>query len=186
MVFVLFDMCYQCTVEVGWCWECTPLVNIRFKTYIPIPVLQGFPESCLQYRSFSNSGLDDRLDVAISLLCIGLYPNVCVYKDKRKVLCESRPALIHKSSVNCPFGSKDCKFPTPFFVFGEKVVIVVHTIYFLMSTTCLFVVLIPKLTSVPLLFNTFYYDKHYRYISWLLNVVYRFVQELSAPNKWQW
>jgi len=32
----------------------------------------------------------------------GLYPNVCMHKEKRKVLTtEARAALIHKSSVNC-------------------------------------------------------------------------------------
>lgn len=51
---------------------------------------------------------------------MGLYPNVCYHKEKRKVLTtESRAALVHKSSVNCT--NKDIKFPSPFFVFGEKV-----------------------------------------------------------------
>ncbi|XP_076801583.1 ATP-dependent RNA helicase A-like isoform X1 [Clavelina lepadiformis] len=86
-----------------------------------ILINEGFPEDCLASHSFNNCGPDSKLDVAISLLCIGLYPNVCIYKEKRKVICESRPALIHKQSVNCPFGNKDCIFPMPFFVFGEKI-----------------------------------------------------------------
>lgn len=34
---------------------------------------------------------------------------------------ESRAALIHKSSVNCPHKFQELKFPLPFFVFSEKI-----------------------------------------------------------------
>lgn len=69
---------------------------------------------------FNFTGPDRNLDMVISLLCMGLYPNVCYHKEKRKVLTtESRAALVHKSSVNCT--NKDIKFPSPFFVFGEKI-----------------------------------------------------------------
>ena len=51
---------------------------------------------------------------------MGLYPNVCYHKDKRKVLTyDHKSALVHKSSVNCD--SRSITFPSPFFVFGEKV-----------------------------------------------------------------
>jgi len=51
---------------------------------------------------------------------MGLYPNVCFHKEKRKVLTtESKAALIHKTSVNC--SNFEQNFPFPFFVFGEKV-----------------------------------------------------------------
>lgn len=51
---------------------------------------------------------------------MGLYPNVCFHKEKRKVLTmESKSALIHKTSVNC--SNFEQNFPFPFFVFGEKV-----------------------------------------------------------------
>ena len=57
---------------------------------------------------------------AITLLGLGLYPNVCYHKEKRKVLTvESKAALVHKSSVNC--SNYEIKFPSPFFIFGEKV-----------------------------------------------------------------
>ncbi len=57
---------------------------------------------------------------AITLLVMGLYPNVCFHKEKRKVLTtESKAALVHKSSVNC--NNKEIHFASPFFVFGEKV-----------------------------------------------------------------
>ena len=50
----------------------------------------------------------------------GLYPNVCMHKEKRKVLTtEARAALIHKSSVNCSRETLVC--PIPFFVFNEKI-----------------------------------------------------------------
>uniref|UniRef100_H2YB32 RNA helicase n=1 Tax=Ciona savignyi TaxID=51511 RepID=H2YB32_CIOSA len=105
----------------------------------------GFPEECLASQRFNNCGPDTKLDVAISLLCIGLYPNICIYKEKRKVICESRAALIHKSSVNCPFGNKDCLFPSPFFIFGEKIrtravsaklISMINPLQFLMFTPC--------------------------------------------------
>lgn len=65
---------------------------------------------------------DNRLDVVVSLVAFGSYPNVCFHKEKRKILTtEGRNALIHKSSVNCPFSSHEISYPSPFFVFGEKV-----------------------------------------------------------------
>ncbi|XP_054835907.1 ATP-dependent RNA helicase A isoform X2 [Eublepharis macularius] len=87
-----------------------------------ILVNSGFPEECLMTQIFNNTGPDNNLDVVISLLAFGLYPNVCYHKEKRKILTtEGRNALIHKSSVNCPFSSQDMKYPSPFFVFGEKI-----------------------------------------------------------------
>ncbi|XP_056387863.1 ATP-dependent RNA helicase A isoform X2 [Hyla sarda] len=82
----------------------------------------GFPEECLMNQVFNNTGPDNNLDVVISLLAFGVYPNVCYHKEKRKILTtEGRNALIHKSSVNCPFSSQEMKYPSPFFVFGEKI-----------------------------------------------------------------
>lgn len=71
---------------------------------------------------FTTMGPDNNLDVVVSLLTFGSYPNVCFHKEKRKILTtEGRAALIHKSSVNCPFSSHDMSYPSPFFVFSEKV-----------------------------------------------------------------
>ena len=64
---------------------------------------------------------DDRLDAVISLLSIGLCPNVAVHTEGRKVLVDGKGALLHKSSANCPYSNKGVKFPYPTFVFGEKV-----------------------------------------------------------------
>ncbi|XP_025088633.1 ATP-dependent RNA helicase A-like [Pomacea canaliculata] len=51
---------------------------------------------------------------------MGLYPNVCYHQEKREVLTqESNAALIHKSSVNC--SNFEIHFPSPFFIFGEKI-----------------------------------------------------------------
>uniref|UniRef100_G3TQL7 ATP-dependent RNA helicase A n=1 Tax=Loxodonta africana TaxID=9785 RepID=G3TQL7_LOXAF len=87
-----------------------------------ILINSGFPEECLLTQVFTNTGPDNNLDVVISLLAFGVYPNVCYHKEKRKILTtEGRNALIHKSSVNCPFSSQDMKYPCPFFVFGEKI-----------------------------------------------------------------
>ncbi|XP_078263717.1 ATP-dependent RNA helicase A isoform X2 [Rhinoraja longicauda] len=87
-----------------------------------ILINSGFPEDCLMTQVFNNTGPDNNLDLVISLLCFGLYPNVCYHKEKRKILTtEGRNALIHKSSVNCPFSNQDTKYPSPFFVFGEKI-----------------------------------------------------------------
>jgi len=55
-----------------------------------------------------------------ALLNVGLYPNICMHKQKRTVVTtEGKIALIHKSSVNC--SNKEIIFPSPFFIFGEKV-----------------------------------------------------------------
>nr|XP_040564677.1 dosage compensation regulator-like isoform X2 [Lepeophtheirus salmonis] len=80
----------------------------------------GFPEECMIPQCYNFSGPDGKLDVVIALLIMGLYPNICMHKEKRKVLTtEARTALVHKSSVNC---SKEAiEFPLPFFVFGEKI-----------------------------------------------------------------
>jgi ATP-dependent RNA helicase A len=73
-------------------------------------------------QMFNAVGPDNGLDVVVSLLTFGSYPNVCFHKEKRKILTtEGRNALIHKTSVNCPFSSQDMTYPSPFFVFGEKV-----------------------------------------------------------------
>uniref|UniRef100_A0AAQ5ZB70 RNA helicase n=1 Tax=Amphiprion ocellaris TaxID=80972 RepID=A0AAQ5ZB70_AMPOC len=87
-----------------------------------ILVNAGFPEECLLTQMFNTVGPDNNLDVVVSLLTFGLYPNVCYHKEKRKILTtEGRNALIHKSSVNCPFSSQDMTYPSPYFVFSEKI-----------------------------------------------------------------
>jgi ATP-dependent RNA helicase A len=43
-----------------------------------------------------------------------------MHREKRKVITtEGKAALVHKSSVNCT--NRDYIFPSPFFVFGEKI-----------------------------------------------------------------
>lgn len=77
---------------------------------------------CLLTETFDAVAPDNRLDVVVSLVAFGSYPNVCFHKEKRKILTtEGRNALIHKTSVNCPFSSHDISYPSPFFVFSEKV-----------------------------------------------------------------
>ncbi|XP_021355773.1 ATP-dependent RNA helicase A-like protein [Mizuhopecten yessoensis] len=85
-----------------------------------ILINSGFPEECLLPQVYNYNGPDSNLDMVVTLLCMGLYPNVCFHKDKRKVLTtESRAALVHKSSVNC--NNFECRFPSPYFIFGEKI-----------------------------------------------------------------
>ncbi|XP_017017608.1 dosage compensation regulator mle isoform X1 [Drosophila kikkawai] len=82
----------------------------------------GFPEECMlpHHVEADSEKTDPMLDVALALLCLGLYPNICVHKEKRKVLTtESKAALLHKTSVNC--SNLAITFPYPFFVFGEKI-----------------------------------------------------------------
>lgn len=53
-------------------------------------------------------------------MTMGMYPNVCFHKEKRKILTTGcKAALIHKGSVN--MSKFEQNFPSPFFVFGEKV-----------------------------------------------------------------
>ncbi|XP_070532711.1 ATP-dependent RNA helicase A-like isoform X2 [Ptychodera flava] len=84
-----------------------------------ILISSDFPEDCVAPQIFHFTGPDSKLDVVITLLVMGLYPNVCYHKEKRKLLTtEGRAALIHKHSVNC--SNREQNFPSPFFVFGEK------------------------------------------------------------------
>lgn len=80
----------------------------------------GFPEEAMATQYYVFNGPDARLDMVTSLLVMGHYPNICFHKEKRKVFTtEGKAALIHKTSVNCT--NLPQKFPCPFFVFGEKV-----------------------------------------------------------------
>lgn len=45
----------------------------------------GFPEETMTPIPMETVGPDPRLDVVMSLMCYGLYPNVCYHKEKRKV-----------------------------------------------------------------------------------------------------
>ncbi|XP_063795837.1 ATP-dependent RNA helicase A protein-like isoform X2 [Pseudophryne corroboree] len=87
-----------------------------------ILVKARFPEECFMNQVFNNTDPDNNLDVVISLLAFGVYPNVCYHKEKRRFLTtDSGNALIHKSSVSCPFSSQDINYPSPFFVFSVKI-----------------------------------------------------------------
>jgi ATP-dependent RNA helicase A len=80
----------------------------------------GFPEECMTPQMYNFTGPDAKLDMLVALIAMGTYPNVCMHKEKRKVLTtEAKMALIHKSSVN---NSREAvQFPVPYFVFGEKI-----------------------------------------------------------------
>ncbi|KAL4708484.1 hypothetical protein ACJJTC_014092 [Scirpophaga incertulas] len=113
--------------ELTWCtWKGVQHTTFRVTSeakYQLINILTttvGFPEECCTPQRWNPSGPDPMLDMVIALMCMGLYPNVCLHQGKRKVLTtEGKPALIHKTSVNC--SNLEQKFPSPLFVFGEKV-----------------------------------------------------------------
>ncbi|CAH0763338.1 unnamed protein product [Diatraea saccharalis] len=113
--------------EQAWCeWKGVQQTTLRVTSeakYQLINILTtaiGFPEECCPPQRWNPSGPDPNLDMVIALMCMGLYPNVCLHQGKRKVLTtEGKPALIHKTSVNC--SNQEQKFPSPLFVFGEKV-----------------------------------------------------------------
>ncbi|XP_037079476.1 ATP-dependent RNA helicase A-like [Pollicipes pollicipes] len=83
-------------------------------------VSAGFPEESMLSQTLNCWGPDPALDVLVGLLAAGTYPNVCYHRERRKVLTmESKLALVHKASVN--YSKVDIQFPSPFFVFGEKI-----------------------------------------------------------------
>ncbi|XP_073843216.1 dosage compensation regulator mle-like isoform X1 [Musca autumnalis] len=112
--------------EIRFCeWKGLQLSTMRVlaeakNQLLDLLVQAGFPEECMISSHINANADDPQLDVAIALLCIGLYPNICYHKEKRKVLTtESKAALIHKTSVNC--SNLAVTFPYPFFIFGEKI-----------------------------------------------------------------
>ncbi|XP_063369179.1 dosage compensation regulator [Cydia amplana] len=113
--------------EMAWCeWKGLQQTTLRVTSeakYQLINILTtsiGFPEECCVPQRWNPTVPDPMLDNVIALMAMGLYPNVCLYQGKRKVLTtEGKPALIHKTSVNC--SNFEQKFPSPLFVFGEKV-----------------------------------------------------------------
>ncbi|KAI8423074.1 hypothetical protein MSG28_014159 [Choristoneura fumiferana] len=113
--------------EMAWCeWKGLQQTTLRVTSeakYQLINILTtaiGFSEECCVPQRWNPTGPDPTLDCVIALMCMGLYPNVCLHQGKRKVLTtEGKPALIHKTSVNC--SNFEQKFPSPLFVFGEKV-----------------------------------------------------------------
>ncbi|XP_037905675.1 dosage compensation regulator [Hermetia illucens] len=113
--------------EIRFCeWKGLQLPTMRMISEAKRQLLEllnqaGFPEeTMLDIDVDANSDDSPDLDTSSALLCSGLYPNVCMHKEKRKVLTtESKAALLHKTSVNC--SNLAITFPYPFFVFGEKV-----------------------------------------------------------------
>uniref|UniRef100_A0A915BGD2 ATP-dependent RNA helicase A n=5 Tax=Parascaris univalens TaxID=6257 RepID=A0A915BGD2_PARUN len=81
-----------------------------------------FPESLFAEIRISNTQPDTNVDLIISLLVYGLYPNVCYFRNGRRVFTlELATALINKQSVNVPLDGSDAfTFPSRLFVFSEK------------------------------------------------------------------
>lgn len=112
--------------EINFCeWKGLQLPTMRVmfdakRQLLDLLQQAGFPEETMCEQHFDRNQPDAQLDMSLALLCLGLYPNVCYHKEKRKVLTtEYKTALIHKTSVNC--SNLAVTFPYPFFVFGEKI-----------------------------------------------------------------
>lgn len=112
--------------EIKFCeWKGLQLPTMRVvweakKQLLDLLNQAGFPEESMLSCKIAPDQPDPTLDLVLGLLCVGLYPNVCYHKEKRKVLTtESKAALLHKTSVNC--SNLKVTFPYPFFVFGEKI-----------------------------------------------------------------
>lgn len=112
--------------EIRFCeWKGLQLPTMRVmfeakRQLLDLLQQSGFPEETMLDMHIDQNGSHPKLDMTLALLCMGLYPNVCYHKEKRKVLTtESKAALIHKTSVNCT--NLAVTFPYPFFVFGEKI-----------------------------------------------------------------
>lgn len=111
-----FDLCNQRMLSL-------PSLRVTSEAknqLIQVLIQCGFPEEQLYngpLQFYTNSPI---IDTLAALLCVGLYPNVCYHKEKRKVLTiESKAALVHKASVNC--SRFETNFTYPFFIFGEKI-----------------------------------------------------------------
>uniref|UniRef100_A0A0R3RKE5 Helicase C-terminal domain-containing protein n=1 Tax=Elaeophora elaphi TaxID=1147741 RepID=A0A0R3RKE5_9BILA len=87
-----------------------------------ILISSGFSKSLFVPLVVSNTEPDSNLDLILSLLVYAFYPNVCHHRDKRRVYTlEQATALMSGQSVNTPFCSSNIiKFPSPLFVFSEK------------------------------------------------------------------
>uniref|UniRef100_T1GWW8 Helicase C-terminal domain-containing protein n=1 Tax=Megaselia scalaris TaxID=36166 RepID=T1GWW8_MEGSC len=112
--------------EIRFCeWKGLQLPTMRVMSEAKRQLLDllqqaGFPEESMLEIYVDSNGDQPEVDMTTALLCLGLYPNVCFHKEKRKVLTtESKAALIHKTSVNC--SNLAVTYPYPFFVFGEKI-----------------------------------------------------------------
>ncbi|XP_050425485.1 dosage compensation regulator-like [Adelges cooleyi] len=84
----------------------------------------GFPKECYRQPDidFEHDTAEDSpdLDLLPAILTAGFYPNVCCHDFGRVVnLKDKLTACIHRSSVNCE-QNKKTQFPSPFFVFADR------------------------------------------------------------------
>ena len=56
------------------------------KQLVDLLVQSGIPEECMVPQVFNFTGPDPKLDMLVALIEMGTYPNVCMHKEKRKVL----------------------------------------------------------------------------------------------------
>lgn len=99
-----------------------PTMQTMFETkrqLLDLLLQAGFPEETMRAVHVEPNEMHSKLGMTLALTAMGMYPNVCYHKQKRKVLTTDwKSALIHRTSVNCT--RMAVTFPYPFFVFGEK------------------------------------------------------------------
>ncbi len=77
----------------------------------------GFPEQCFVSTSVNQSRIWQRVS---AMMCLALSPNVGLHNEKRKMFVnDTEIAQVQRSSVVCTKTSYI--FPSPFFIFKEKV-----------------------------------------------------------------
>ncbi|VDN04364.1 unnamed protein product [Thelazia callipaeda] len=96
--------------------------NVR-RQMIDILISSGFHNSLFMPVDICSQGYDKNIDLVLSLLVYALYPNIGHLRDERRVFTlEKTTALISKHSVNTSLDSTNTiKFPSPLFVFSEKI-----------------------------------------------------------------
>uniref|UniRef100_A0A2A4IYL0 Uncharacterized protein n=1 Tax=Heliothis virescens TaxID=7102 RepID=A0A2A4IYL0_HELVI len=78
--------------ETRWCeWKGLQQTTMRVTSEAKYQLTNilttsiGFPEECCMPQRWHPTGSDPTLDLVIALMCMGLYPNVCLHQGKRKV-----------------------------------------------------------------------------------------------------
>ena len=70
---------------------------------VDLLVQSGIPEECMVPQCFNFTGPDPKLDMLVALIAMGTYPNVCMHKEKRKVLTTGK-FIFHVVYLKCrPF-----------------------------------------------------------------------------------
>ncbi|XP_031410835.1 ATP-dependent RNA helicase A [Meleagris gallopavo] len=81
-------------------------MGCSFRKFNGFPVFCSLSTECLMTQPLNSTGPDNNLDVVISLLAFGVYPNVCYHKEERKIrTAEGHYVLSHTSQTADRTGS---------------------------------------------------------------------------------